>query len=159
MLRHNLLLFFRNFKRNKSSFIINLLGLSTGLACALLIYLWVNDELSVDKFHEHDSRLYLVMNNQKAPNGIETGEYSTGGLAQALAEEMPEVENASATIPYWFENKGILTVGNTRIKASETYVDRQFFNIFSYPFIDGDRKNQLAEKNQVVISDELAIKL
>src|SRR5688500_16165556 len=156
MLRHNLLLFVRNFRRNKGSFIINLLGLSTGLACALLIYLWVHDERSVDKFHENDSRLYLVMQNEKQPNGIETGETTTGGLAAALKAEMPEVENASATIPYWFENKGILTIGSKRIKASETYVDRQFFNIFSYPFIDGDKKNQLAAKNQVAISDELA---
>jgi putative ABC transport system permease protein len=156
MLRHNLLLFFRNFRRNKGSFIINLLGLSTGLACALLIYLWVHDERSVDKFHENDNRLYLVMQNEKQPNGIETGGNTTGGLAAALKAEMPEVENASATIPYWFENKGILTAGSKRIKASETYIDRQFFNVFSYPFIDGDKKNQVAAKNQVAISDELA---
>src|SRR5688572_18830407 len=138
MIRHNLLLFFRNFRRNKGSFFINLLGLSTGLACALLIYLWVHDERSVDRFHENDSRLYLVMQNEKQPNGISTGETTTGGLATAFLQEMPEVENASATIPSWFENKGILTVGSTRIKASETYVDRQFFNIFSYPLIDGE---------------------
>jgi putative ABC transport system permease protein len=159
MLRHNLLLFFRNFKRNKNSFIINLLGLSTGLACAILIYLWVNDELGVDKFHENESRLYLAMKNEKQPNGIETGEYTTGGLAAALAKEIPEVENASAVIPYWFENKGIATVGGTRIKASETYVDQQFFNIFSYPFVDGEKQKQLLAKNQVAISDELAKKL
>ena len=54
MFRHNLLLIYRNFKRYKSSFLINLTGLSTGLACTLLIYLWVNDELSVDKFHITD---------------------------------------------------------------------------------------------------------
>ena len=54
MFRHNLLLSYRNFKRYKSSFFINLIGLSVGLASALLIFLWVNDELNVDKFHEKD---------------------------------------------------------------------------------------------------------
>ena len=159
MFRHNLLLFFRTFKRNKGSFIINLLGLSTGLACALLIYLWVNDELSVDKFHENDDRLYVVMMNEKQPDGIQTGENTTGGLARALAAEMPEVENASATIPSWYENKGILSFGSTRIKASESYVDKEFFNLFSYTIIDGNKNNLLNEKDKVVISDELAVKL
>jgi len=63
MLRHNLILTFRKFKRNKTSFLINLIGLSTGLACALLIFLWVTDELQVDKFHEKDSRIYQVAIN------------------------------------------------------------------------------------------------
>src|SRR5690606_4165717 len=58
MIRHNFILALRNFQRYKSSFLINLIGLSSGLACALLIYLWVNDELSVDKFHEKDSQLF-----------------------------------------------------------------------------------------------------
>ncbi len=53
MLRHNLLLIYRNFKKFKGTFFINLVGLSTGLACVLLIYLWVNDEMSVDKFHKN----------------------------------------------------------------------------------------------------------
>jgi putative ABC transport system permease protein len=159
MLRHNLLLFFRNTRRNKGSFFINLLGLSTGLACALLIYLWVHDEMSVDKFHANDDRLYLVMKNEKQPNGIETGETTTGSLAAVLLDEMPEVENSSATIPYWFENKGIISVGETRIKASETYADKEFFNLFSYTIIEGDKKNLVNANNKVVISDELALKL
>jgi hypothetical protein len=63
MLRHNLLITYRNFLRYKSSFLINLAGLSTGLACTLLVYLWVNDELHVDKYFENDDRLYQVMEN------------------------------------------------------------------------------------------------
>jgi putative ABC transport system permease protein len=61
MLKHNLLLIYRNFKRFKSTFFINWVGLSTGLACTLLIYLWVNDELSMDKFHEKNSRIFHVI--------------------------------------------------------------------------------------------------
>ena len=60
MFKHNLLIIYRNFKRFKSTFFINLFGLATGIACALLIYLWVNDEISIDKFHEKDDQLYQV---------------------------------------------------------------------------------------------------
>ena len=56
MLRHSLLLALRNIKKYISSFLINMIGLSTGLCCVLLIFLWVNDELKVDKFHEKDDR-------------------------------------------------------------------------------------------------------
>ena len=64
MLKHAITLAVRNFRRHKSSFIINLIGLSTGLACALLIFLWVNDELKMDKFHANDDRLFRVMEHQ-----------------------------------------------------------------------------------------------
>ncbi|HKZ37114.1 MAG TPA: hypothetical protein VJ184_05660, partial [Chryseolinea sp.] len=72
MFRHNVILIYRNFKRFKSTFFINLIGLSTGLACTLLIYLWVNDEWNVDKFHEKESQLFRVMLNDPSSEGIKT---------------------------------------------------------------------------------------
>src|SRR5688572_10575988 len=65
MFRHNLLLTFRNFSRYKTTFFINLIGLSTGLTCSLFIYFWVKDELSFDKFHTNDAQLYEVMLNHE----------------------------------------------------------------------------------------------
>lgn len=97
MLRHNLLLIFRGFKKDKSTFFINLIGLSTGLACALLIFLWVSDELSFDQFHEKDERLYQVMVNRQSGNGVQTEDFTPALLAEALAEEIPEVEMAVTT--------------------------------------------------------------
>ncbi len=158
MLKHNLLIIFRKFKRNKSSFFINLIGLSTGLACALLIYLWVNDELNVDKFHEKDSQLFQVMKNTKNAEGrILTFEWTPGPLANALAEEMPEVEYA---VPVQFSTKeGILSVGDKHIKAKEQYVGKDHFNIFSYHLIQGYKNKVLTDKYAVVISEELAKKI
>ncbi|MGB3586802.1 MAG: ABC transporter permease, partial [Tunicatimonas sp.] len=92
MLRHTFLLIYRNFTRFRSTFFINLIGLSSGLACALFIFLWVNDELSVDKFHEKNARLYQVMVNMDQADGITTQEGGPGLLAESLAENMPEVE-------------------------------------------------------------------
>ena len=116
MIRKNFLLFIRNIQRDKTSFTINLIGLSTGLACALLIYLWVNHELDVDKFHEKDNRLYQVMLNTNSPDGIMTSESTPGPLAKSLVEEIPEIEYAVSVVPVCWKNKvGVLSVGDNNI--------------------------------------------
>lgn len=159
MLKHHLLLAFRNFKQNKSSFFINLIGLSSGLACAIFIYLWVNDELHVDKFHEKDARLYQVRANYQFTESVKTNFETDGPLAKALADEMPEVEYAVAATPvYWFE-KFTLSANDNNQKATGKYAEKDFFNIFSYDLIQGDKDHVLSDKNSIVISRELAMKL
>src|SRR5688572_2624029 len=111
MLQHNFLISFRNFWRNKTSFIINVCSMSTGLGCTLLIFLWITDELSVDKFHEKDEQLYQVMANYSTPAGVSTMEFTPSPLAEALAAEMPEIEYSVAVNPFfdWFKGPGILS--------------------------------------------------
>ena len=92
MIRHNILLLFRNFRRFKTTFFINLVGLSAGLACSLLIYFWVNDELQIDQFHEKKDRLYQVLENRVRSSGIWTSNVTSGLLGETLSGEMPEVE-------------------------------------------------------------------
>lgn len=160
MFKHNLLLIFRNFKRFKSAFFINLIGLSTGLACALLIYLWVNDELRVDKFHENDSRLFQVMQNLQNADGAMTIEATPGRLAEALAEEIPEIDYAASVVPAtWFSGKGILSFGDRRIRAGGQFVGKDYFDIFSCNFIEGDKSDALSDKYSIALSEELALKL
>jgi putative ABC transport system permease protein len=159
MLRHTLLIIFRNFERNKSSFFINLIGLSTGLACALLIYLWVNDELHVDKFHEKDSQLYQVMQNFQLANGIVTWDYTPAHLANALLEEMPEVETAVSLNSRYQRPQGMLSDGDKHIQASGRYASKDYFQLFSYNLVQGDSKQVLTDKNAIVLSKELAQKL
>jgi putative ABC transport system permease protein len=160
MLKHHILIIYRKFKHNKSSFFINLIGLSTGLACALLILLWVNDELSIDRFNENDNRLFQVMQNYIEGNEIQTMEYTQGILAQALAEEIPEIQNATTVVPAsWFDEMGILKVGETSIKVKGQYVGKEYLNIFSCDFLVGNKDQVLADKHSVVISEKLAEKL
>lgn len=156
MLKHNLLLIYRNFVRAKSFFLINLFGLSTGLACTLLIYLWVRDELNTDTFHTKDSRLYEVMEHQQYANDIMTTTSTPGLLAETLKEEIPEVEYAATTTwisPY------TLSVKDHNVKAEGYHVGPDYFNIFSYPLKEGDPNQVLADKSSIVISTELAKKL
>ena len=157
MFQHTLLLAYRGFLRFKNTFFINLIGLSTGLACALLIYLWVSDELSVDKFHEKDSRLFQVMENRKTAEGIGTNDQSAGLLAETLAEEFPEVEYAVST--ELRDETKTLSVGDKSIKGKLFYASPDFFNTFTYQLIQGDKKEVLKNAKSIVISAELARKL
>jgi putative ABC transport system permease protein len=161
MFRHNLLITYRSFLRNKSSFLINLIGLSTGLACVLLVYLWVSDELSINKFHKKDNQLYQVLYNHEASQGIQTWDHTPVPLATALSEDMPEVEYAVAVNDFfsWRTKEGILSAGDAHIQAEGWHAGKDFFNVFSYDFIHGDKDQVLADKNNIVISEALSKKL
>src|SRR5882757_8755228 len=99
MFKSSLKIAWRNLLKDRQFTFLTLFGLATGLACILLIYLWVNDELHVDKFNEKDSQLYQVMKNSTGPTSIETTQNTPGLLASTLATEMPEVQYATAVIP------------------------------------------------------------
>lgn len=161
MFHHNLLIIYRSFKRFKSAFIINLLGLSTGLASALLIYLWVDNELHMDKFHEKDSRLYQVMESHMQNDGWNTMIETSGAAADALAAEMPEVEYAAALAPPTWPgfDRFVLSVDERNFRATGQYAGADYFNIFSYKLIEGQADQVLADKNSIVISEDLAMEL
>ncbi|MEB2782373.1 ABC transporter permease [Algoriphagus sp. C2-6-M1] len=161
MLRHNLLLIFRGFKKDKSTFFINLIGLSTGLACALLIFLWVRDEVSYDQFHENNERLYQVMVNRQSGNGVQTEDFTPAFLAEALAEEIPEVEMAvtTASIQGFEDIKLSIAYEDVILKEKGRFVGEDFFNMFSYELIKGNPGQILAHKNSIALSETLAIKL
>src|SRR5690606_33563685 len=110
MIRHQLLFIYRSFKRFRTTFFINLAGLSTGVACTLLIYLWVSDELRMDKLHKLDSRLFQLMEYQEHSGNIRVTDSTPWLLAEALSDEMPEVESAVVATPtYWFGQSTIDT--------------------------------------------------
>lgn len=160
MLRHHIKLAFRSFRKSRSAFLINLIGLSTGMACALFIYIWVMDELGMDRFHEKDHRMYQVLQNLPLPDEIRTIDATPGLLAQALTEEMPEVKYAAAVVPgNWFSDKGILSAGDKHIKAGGKLVSEDYFRIFSWSIIEGNKEAVLKDKYAVLLSDELAISI
>jgi ABC-type antimicrobial peptide transport system permease subunit len=120
----------------------------------------VNHELDVDKFHEKDSRLYQVMLNTNSPDGIMTSESTPGPLAKSLVEEIPEIEYAVSVVPVCWKNKvGVLSAGNNNLKAAANYVGDDFFHVFTYPLIHGNPEQVLSDRNAILISDDLALKL
>ena len=159
MIPYPLLLLYRNFKRFKSTFFINLIGLSTGLACALLIYLWISDERSFDRYHALDGRLYQVLENRRTAAGIETQTGTVPLLAEALRREMPEIEFVATTTPVPFFPPFTLAAGGRQLTAVPKYADSAFFQLFSYPLLVGTPATVLRDKNGIVLSEALATKL
>lgn len=156
MIRHHLIVILRNFGKHRTSFIINLLGLTTGLTCAILIALWAADEYHIDKFHALDERLYTVLAHNKLDGKVETSASTQAILGDALQTEIPEVEKASTSL---FGNVD-LTVSNgpKHVMNKAALVDGNFLKIFSYDLLAGD-KNALSDKNNIVLSESAAIAL
>src|SRR5690606_16072658 len=158
MVRHNLLIAYRNFLRYKSSFFINLIGLSSGLACTVLIYLWFNDELQMDRFHEHRERLYQVRENVDQGTGMLTRTSTSGPMAETLAAEFPEVEYAVTTTQDRMLTN-VVSAGNNDFKAVCLYASRDFFQMFSFELVQGNKDKALSDKKSIVLTEELAMRL
>jgi len=156
MLKHSLLIIFRNFIRSKSTFLINLVGLSSGLACSILIFLWVSDELKIDKFHGDRSQLYQVMEHVQQSEKLISRTSTSGPTAVAMLEDFPEVKHA-ATVTWVTENT--LSLEELNLKAKGLYASSDFFRIFSFNLIQGDKAQVLTDKSSIVISKTLAAKL
>ncbi|HMH23554.1 MAG TPA: FtsX-like permease family protein [Puia sp.] len=160
MLKNYFKIAWRNLIKDRQFTLLNLVGLSTGLACSLLLYLWISDELSVDKYNEKDRQLYQVMTNAKTSNGIRTGTYTSGLLGNTVSKEIPEIEYSVSILPAsWFPHKGVMTIGDTHLKAAGQYVGKDYFNVFTCKYIQGDKDQLFADNNTIAISDELATKL
>jgi len=142
----------RNIKRHKGLSFINITGLAIGMACCLLITIWVQDELSYDKFHENAENIYRVcMNDQNY--GVVWPIVSIP-VGPALKEEFPEVIDSARVSDF----SALVTRGEKRFDEIGAYVDPSFFEIFSFPFVKGDPKTALSAPFSMVISQEMAKK-
>lgn len=142
--------------RFKTTFIINLMGLSTALASAILIYLWVNDELSFDKYHDKVENVFQVMEHQQQDGAIKTSGNTADFLASVLVEEMPEIEYATVVTPANFFPSFTLSTEGRPVKGIGKFADKDFFKIFSYRLIQGNSALVLTNKANIVISESLA---
>ena len=160
MLKHILTIAFRNIKKHKSSFAINLTGLSTGLAFAFLLYLWVEDEKGIDKFHVNDDRLYQVMEKSTENGIIRIQDGTQGPLSEAMEKDLPEVENAVTVMSLSKEGMDItIKNGEKSFKSAPLFSGETFFKVFTFPLISGSAATVLKEKNSITISEDLARKL
>jgi len=152
MLKHYISIAFRGFNRHKTSFLINLIGLSTGLAASILMLLWVNDERSVDKFHEKDDQLYWVMTHFQLTDQIETWEYTSGRMGKAMLEEFPEVEDAVWIGNGSYKPTGVITFQNDNFETHGLFASPNFFQVLSYELLSGQAPSVLSSKDQILLS-------
>lgn len=163
IMKFHFLFALRNFHRQKSAFLINVIGLASGLTCAFLIYLWVDDELQVDKHFEGNELIYQIMLND--PNGktIETGVFTPHLMAKALKVDVSEVNHAVAMIPADlcrdFLGDFNLTQDKKQLNAAGQFSESDFFQIFTYKLLAGQANSVLRNPNSIVVSQSLAEKL
>jgi len=157
MFRNYLKITLRNLKKYKGYSFINIAGLAIGMACCLLILLYVSDELSYDRHHEHADRIYRV--NGISSIGETTRHYATTppALGPEITASIPEIEE-SVRFFDTIELQG--RIGDKHIRIPDTcWVDPAYFNIFSHEFIAGDPKKVFAIPESIVITEETAKRL
>ncbi|MCB0656880.1 MAG: ABC transporter permease [Saprospiraceae bacterium] len=149
----NLKIIWRNLFKQRTFTLINLLGLALGLICSLLIYLWVADEYSYDRFHENLDRLYAVT-SKEVMEGQVFGSYDTPGLlGEELPKSMPEVEMACNIA--WTQYMTVAVGERTMIRKGN-YAGSDFFRMFTYPMLAGTPADALASPESMAISEKLA---
>lgn len=142
--------------RSKFFTIINVAGLSVGIACSIVIYLYIRHELSFDKFHEKGQLTYRVL-RQSQINGMpyDIG-VTSGPYKQALLTDFAgQIAEATRALP----SRGFVQVGTETFAEDHTlFADKNFFRFFSYPLAEGNPEKVLDNPNNVVISRALALK-
>lgn len=147
---------FRNLLRQRGYTLINVLGLTSGIAVSIFILLWILDEVSYDRFLSKGDRIYSVMVNSTLPDGtISTHPVPPARLKDVLLDEIPEIEIATR---YSFETAMLVKNQNEGFNETGIFADSAFFRVFSFPFSKGAAENHAQELNSIVISEALAEK-
>jgi len=160
MIRNYLKIAWRNLVRNKVSSTINIGGLAIGLACVLLIEMYVKDELSYDRFFADSNRIYRVNTHEKQGNDEFTAGHTPPPVGLALLNNIPEIESYTRIFKPGDE---IVHYVNNGVKSSLTEkgllsVDSNFLQFFNYQMVDGNREKCLNGPNSVVLTERAAIK-
>jgi putative ABC transport system permease protein len=156
MLKNYMKIALRNLLKYKAYSFINIMGLAIGVASCILILLFVQDELSYDRFHEKADRIYRVALLGSLGNNQFNGAVTAPPLGEALVRNYPEVESATRIRNYGFP---VIRYGD-KVFSEERFfwADSTFFEVFSFEFIKGDKYSALKEINTVVITESIAKK-
>lgn len=131
----------------------NLVGLSLGCTCTIFILLWVYDELTYDKFHDHYNDIYQVMAHRDYNNQIFTDKNMVFPLAATLEQELPEVEKAVMTS---YAESHVLGFGDTKQRKNGMTVSENFFDMFSWQFLQGNSQTALPDPSSIVLTESAA---
>ncbi len=144
-------------KNQKSYFLINIIGLSIGIACSLLIALFIIHELSYDKFNVKEKRIFRLVVTGKAGDQEMNYAYTSAPIGPTMLREFPEVEDFTRLNT----KTGVLVqyLDNIFIEDSYAEADSSFFNIFSIPILRGDRKTVLNAPHKLVLSESTTKKI
>lgn len=157
MLKHYLKITLRNLKKHKAFSFINIAGLAFGMACCLLIFLYVNDEISFDRQHEKSERIFRILSFSKIGGITREFAIAPAALAPAVKESLPEVERYTRLFDFGDANFAYM---EKSYEVRDFYLaDGDYFDIFSHEFLAGDPTTALLEPESLVITEETARKV
>ncbi|WP_114936951.1 ABC transporter permease [Mucilaginibacter endophyticus] len=146
---------FRNLLHSKVYSFINIAGLSIGLACAMLILLYVQDEVSFDRFHQNAGQIYRIDKQMKRDDGsINNGSYTGYFPGPRFAAKIPEIQSFVRFQP----SEADIKTGTDIRSQAICLVDANFLSVFNFPLLTGDARSALTEPNSVVITEDIAKK-
>ncbi len=157
MIKNYFKIAYRNLQKNKVFSLINLFGLTIGLAAFWLIALYVMDELSFDRYHVNADRIYRVVHHAKWDTGSFDLTGTSAPFAAALKNDYPEIEQ---TVRFDNEGGGTINFNNKHLQTDAIcFTDPSVFTVFSYHFLYGDAKTALVKPQSIVLTKTLAIKV
>jgi ABC-type antimicrobial peptide transport system permease subunit len=161
MLKNYIKTAWRSLQRNKSYTIINVIGLAIGIAACLLIFLVINFETSFDNYHTKKNHIYRLLSKRTSSEGVKLRAGVPFPVAEGLRVDYPQLPLVASALND--ANQQISVNDNTgqvkRFKEKDLYfTEPQFFNIFDFAWLSGNKKNALTEPNTVVITQQIAEK-
>jgi putative ABC transport system permease protein len=145
----------RNLKKNKAFSFLNISGLAIGMASALLILLWIHNEVSYDRFHKNKELIYEVMNRGEFDGKIQCWETTPKILGLTLKKDYPELADMARVKDTWF----IAAVGDKKFSSEFLIVDPAFLTMFSFPLKEGNQQTALNNIYSIVITEKMAKRL
>ncbi len=155
MLKNYLKIAFRNLLRNKAFSAINILGLSVGMASAVLILFWMYNEISYDRFHKNKDYLYEAWNRGTFDGKLQCWNSTPQVLGPALKAEYPEVADVSRNYSRWF----VTRAGDKKISSEAIVTDPAFLSMFDFPLLQGNAQTALNSVGSMVVTQNMAIKM
>ncbi|MFO7842799.1 MAG: ABC transporter permease, partial [Bacteroidales bacterium] len=157
MLKNYLKTAFRNLFRNKFYALINIIGLSVGLAVSLLIIFYINNELSFDHFHHQKDNIFRLIQIDEKPNESSKHCITMPVMGPDIAEEFPEIKHF---VRFMSPREGFFTYDEKNYNASNlTYSDSALFDVFDFTLLEGNPETALSEPFTIVLTKSLAHKI
>ena len=146
----------RSLTKNKGYSFLNIFGLAIGIACAALIFLWVEDEVNFDSVNTKKDRLYFAYENQKYDTYVFTESSTPGMMGPAMQAELPGIANTCRS------NEGTTSLlfarGNQSVFAAGKYMEASVFSMFTLPFVQGNAASAFSQVHSLVITEKTAKK-
>ena len=153
MIRNYFKIAWRNLLRNKGFSLTNLLGLTIGITCTILIFLWVKDELGYDKFHKNHDNIYQVIAHRDFNNQVFTDRNMVFPMAKTLHETSSLIKDAVVTT---HPQPHVLSYGDVKLKKQGYTVSEHFFRMFTWKFLRGSAKTAIPDAYSIVLTRSAA---